>query len=82
MSNRSGQPVVEIVAKRPDRLGQPVLERVKNSTLNTHRLELFWTNRASKSSPTARRRSGDTKSRLIMAVEMVDAVDDLKSSSL
>ena len=39
-------------------------------TLNTHRLGLFWTDRASKSSPTVRRKSGDTNSRLTMTEEV------------
>ena len=44
--------------------GQPVVER--GQELNT---ELFWTDRRSKSSPTVRRKSGDTNSRLTMTEE-------------
>ena len=41
-------------------------------TLETHRLELFWTDKKSKSSPNVRRRLRDTNSRLIMTEEVYE----------
>ena len=38
VSDRSGQPVVEIVAKSPDRSGQPVVER--GQELNTEHAQI------------------------------------------
>ena len=67
VSDRSGQPVVERVAKSTTDRGNPLSKGVK---LNTHRLGLFCTDRGSKSSPTVRRKSGDTKSRLTMTEEV------------
>ena len=52
MSERTGQPVVETVAKSHDRTGQPVVK-----TLNMHRLGLFWTDKESNSSRIFKRRS-------------------------
>ena len=72
VSDRSGQPVVEIVTKNHERSGQPVVERgqEQNIELNTHRLCFFWTDRGSKSSPIVRRRLRDTSSSLIMTEEV------------
>ena len=61
MSDRTGQLVVEIVAKSPDRTGQPAVE--KGQELNTER---------SKCSPTVRLRLEDTNSRLIMTEEVYE----------
>ena len=43
---------------------------VKNQTLNTHTLELSWTDRGSISSPNVRRKSRNTNVRLILTEEM------------
>ena len=55
-----------------------LLDRVVRSyTLETHRLELCWTDRKSKSSPNARRRLRNTNSRLIMTEEVYENCDKL-----
>ena len=70
-SQREGLSVGQSSSSVSDRSGQPLLwKEVKNSTLNTHRLGLFWTDRGSKSSPTVTLRSGETNSRLIMTEEV------------
>ena len=50
--------------------GDLLLKQVKNNTLNTHRLGLFWRDKGSKSSPTVRRRLENTNSRLVMTEEV------------
>ena len=47
-------------------------KEVRSKTLSTHRLELFWTDRKSKSSPNVRRRLRNTNSRLIMTEEVYE----------
>ena len=69
MSGRTGQPVVETMAKAMIERGNPLLKKVKNKTLNMHRLGLL-TDKGSKSSPTVRRRLQSTNSRLIMTEEV------------
>ena len=62
----------------PKELGDPLLKEqgdllwkeVRSLTLNTHRLELFWTDRKSKSSPNVRRWLRNTNSRLIMTEDV------------
>ena len=45
------------------------VEKFRDKTLKANRLGLSWTDKGSKSSPTVRRKSGDTNSRLIMTEE-------------
>ena len=49
--------------------------------MNTHRLELFWTDRKSKSSPNVRRRLRNTTSRLIMTEEVYKKIVKLLNLS-
>ena len=70
MSDRTEQPVVEQWQKAMIERGNPLLKQVKNKTLNMHRLGLSWTDKVSKSSPTVRRRSENTNSRLIRTEEV------------
>ena len=70
VSDRSGQPVVESGKKPLIDRGNQLWKEVKNSTLNTHRLGLFCTDRGSKSSPTVTLWSGETNSRVIMTEEV------------
>ena len=70
VSDRSGQPVVEIVTKSHDRTGQPVVET--GQELNTEHAQIMTLvdRQRSKSSPTVRRKLEDTNSRLIMTEEV------------
>ena len=65
VSNRSGQPVVEMVARSHDRTEQPSVER--GQELNTEHAQIRT--RLDRQS-TVRRRSGDTNFRLIMTEEV------------
>ena len=51
-----GNPLLKQWQKAMIERSNPLLNQVKNKPLNTHRLELFWTDRGSKSSLTGRRR--------------------------
>ena len=61
---------VKVLAEAMIERGNTLLKQVKNKTLNTHRLKLFWTDRKSKSSPNVRRSFESTNSRLIMTEEV------------
>ena len=70
-SQREGLSVGQSSSSVSDRSEQPVVERGQElKKLNTHRLELFWTDRKSKPPPNVRRRLRNTNSRLIMTEEM------------
>ena len=70
MSERTGRPGVETVAKSHDRTERPVVERGQELNTGHAQIRHFWTDRGSKSSPTVRRRIEDTNSRLIMTEEV------------
>ena len=48
--------------------------------MNTHRLELCWTDRKNKSSPNVRRRSRNTNSRLIFTEEVYRKLSEILES--
>ena len=70
MSDRTGQPVVETMAKSHDRKGQPVVETSQEQKLEHAQIGALLDDRKSKFSPTVRRKSGDTNSRPIMTEEV------------
>ena len=77
-SQREGLSVGQSSLSMFERMGRPVVERtgrllwqmVRSWTLNTHKLELFWTERNSNSSPNVTRRLRNTSSMLIMTEEV------------
>ena len=75
----TGQPVVETMAESHDRTEKPVVARdeshesgyeIQRQNSENEQIGTFWTDKGSKSSPTVRRRSENTKSRLNMTEEV------------
>ena len=69
-SQREGLSVGQSSSSMSDRTGQPVVETGQEQNPELAQIRTLLTDRGSKSSPTVRRRSGDTNSRLIMIEEV------------
>ena len=70
VSDRSGQPVVEIVAKSHDRTLQPVVERGQELNTEHAQIRTLLDRQREQFSPTVRLRLEDTKSGLIITEEV------------